>query len=64
MAFYLHVGPFSREVIGRLENVMATLDATRIKAFDVTVRDIKPVGKNARNKRRLADVSQARNFIL
>jgi hypothetical protein len=27
MAFYLHVGPFSREVIGRLENVMATLDA-------------------------------------
>ena len=37
MAFYLHVGPFSREVIGRLENVMAALNATRIKAFDVTV---------------------------
>ena len=27
MAFYLHVGPFSREVIGRIDNIMATLEA-------------------------------------
>jgi len=26
MAFYLHVGPFSREVIGRIENMMAALE--------------------------------------
>jgi radical SAM superfamily enzyme YgiQ (UPF0313 family) len=27
MAFYLHVGPFSREVIARIENIMALLEA-------------------------------------
>ena len=27
MAFYLHVGPFSREVIARIENIMAMLEA-------------------------------------
>jgi radical SAM superfamily enzyme YgiQ (UPF0313 family) len=27
MAFYLHVGPFSRDVIARIENMMATLEA-------------------------------------
>jgi hypothetical protein len=26
MAFYLHVGPFSRQVIGRIENMMAALE--------------------------------------
>jgi radical SAM superfamily enzyme YgiQ (UPF0313 family) len=26
MAFYLHVGPFSRDVIGRIENMMTALD--------------------------------------
>ena len=25
-AFYLHVGPFSRQVIGRIENMMAALE--------------------------------------
>jgi hypothetical protein len=26
MAFYLHVGPFSREVIGRLDTLMAAIE--------------------------------------
>ena len=27
MALYLHVGPYSRDVIGRLENIMVELEA-------------------------------------
>jgi hypothetical protein len=28
MALYLHVGPFSRDVIARIDNLMATLEFT------------------------------------
>jgi hypothetical protein len=31
MALYLHVGPFSRDVIARIENIMATLEPLAIE---------------------------------
>jgi radical SAM superfamily enzyme YgiQ (UPF0313 family) len=31
MAFYLHVGPFARDVIARIENMLATLEAGRYR---------------------------------
>jgi hypothetical protein len=39
MAFYLHVGPFSREVIGRIENMMAALDPSATHTTSSTIRD-------------------------
>jgi Domain of unknown function (DUF4070) len=34
MAFYLHVGPFSRDVIARLERIMAALDPLVVEPRD------------------------------
>jgi hypothetical protein len=31
MALYLHVGPFSRDVIARIEKIMATLEPQAIE---------------------------------
>ena len=31
MALYLHVGPFSRDVIARIENMMATLEPVGVE---------------------------------
>jgi hypothetical protein len=31
MALYLHVGPFSRDVIARIENIVATLQPLAVK---------------------------------
>jgi hypothetical protein len=31
IALYLHVGPFSRDVIARIENIMATLEPVGVE---------------------------------
>jgi hypothetical protein len=31
MALYLHVGPFSRDVIARIENIIATLELVAVE---------------------------------
>jgi hypothetical protein len=51
MALYLHVGPFSRDVIARIENIMATLEPPSALGTTLRVEHIVHAGDGERDDR-------------